>query len=116
MNESDTTKIEAALSAHRIECTGGGEVSCRCRDPKGWMSWAAYHRHVAEAVAAVLAAQPTETDTADSERWNGTSDHGYDAAPAVPVTTARDTHNEPRRFEPSNSLDKMLNRYDGGCS
>lgn len=42
-----STDLTSLLGEHTIECTGPGEVTCRgCRD-RGWMSWAAYHVHVA---------------------------------------------------------------------
>lgn len=47
------------LRTHNIECTGLGEVSCQgCRD-RGWMSWHVYRQHVADAILALLADQPT---------------------------------------------------------
>lgn len=39
------------LAAHAIECTGPGEVSCRCRIVR-WMSWPDYHQHQADMLAA----------------------------------------------------------------
>lgn len=46
--------LEEVLLTHNIECTGPGEVTCRgCRD-RGWMSWVAYRRHIADAVLALL--------------------------------------------------------------
>ena len=51
------TKREEIIAVHRehaIECTGVGEVSCRgCREA-GWMSWATYREHLADAVLAIL--------------------------------------------------------------
>lgn len=45
-----STDLTSLLTRHTIECTGPGEVTCRgCRD-RGWMSWAAYHVHVAAVV------------------------------------------------------------------
>ena len=47
------------LRTHNTECTGLGEASCQgCRD-RGWMSWHVYRQHVADAILALLADQPT---------------------------------------------------------
>lgn len=56
----DREAVGRAIADHRIECTGLGEVTCReCRD-KGWMSWAAFHAHVTDAVLAALYPKATE--------------------------------------------------------
>jgi hypothetical protein len=48
-----TPREQAAevLAAHTIECTGLGEVTCRCRE-HGWMSWGDYRAHVIDMLAA----------------------------------------------------------------
>lgn len=56
----DREALERVLATHRIECTGPGEVTCRdCRD-MGWMSWSAFHGHVADAVLALLSPEETK--------------------------------------------------------
>ena len=41
--------VKAELGTHGVECTGPGEVTCRCREG-GWMSWSAFNEHQARAV------------------------------------------------------------------
>lgn len=55
----DETDVSRVLRDHRIECTGLGEVSCRCREG-GWMTFGAFARHQAEAVKAHLLSERTE--------------------------------------------------------
>ena len=63
MSEVATDAEVAVLSVlreHRINCTGLGEVGCAgCRDA-GWMTWHAYHTHLAILVteAALREAKP----------------------------------------------------------
>lgn len=47
-------EILTILRTHMIECTGPGEVTCRCHDPAGWMSWHEHRHYVADALMAVI--------------------------------------------------------------
>lgn len=47
-------RLTEAMAAHTIECTGLGEVTCRCRQPAGWMSWYEHRRHVTDALVPVI--------------------------------------------------------------
>lgn len=53
-DDSSREDVLATLRAHRIECTGPGEVTCfGCRE-RSWMTWGEYYEHVVDAVLNAL--------------------------------------------------------------
>jgi hypothetical protein len=59
--------VRDVLSQHYIECTGAGEVTCRCREG-GWMSPDSHRRHQANALHAAGVLRPVESSRSTAER------------------------------------------------
>lgn len=69
-SEETIRAVHRVLGKHGIECTGRGEVTCReCRGV-GWMSWDAYHYHLARQLAdANLLRQEVLEERMDISPW-----------------------------------------------